>query len=141
MQSVELLDPDKVTELWVQLEPILQEACEGNETAVYEITPLDIFGLVHADLATVFVMWEEGVIKCVLVVQFGYIFKHKYADILALAGSKLMLAKGLAWEAILDWFRANEVEFVDARTNPRFAKILQSKFGFTDSSVQVRMRL
>lgn len=136
-----MMTTEQVVEYWDQIGPLMEAGCQGNDIAVLEMNSNDIFQLAKDGICAVFVMWKDKSIVCALAIQFGYVMQHKYAEIVSLGGQSLTLAKSMAWEPILDWLRANEVEFVDAQTNPRFAKILLNKFGFTESSVNVRMRL
>lgn len=141
MPKIEMLTAEQVEKHWDQLGPIMESGCQANEVAVLEINSKDILELAKTGMCAVFVMWEEDSIECAVALQFGYVMDHKYAEVVSFGGRRMMLAKSLAWQPILDWLRANEVEFLDAQTHPRLAAILMSKFGFTESSVNIRMRL
>jgi hypothetical protein len=58
-----------------------------------------------------------------------------------MGGKNLMKFKALFWPSILQWLRANGVQFVDAYANERIAQIYKSKFGFSKSCAHVRMSL
>jgi hypothetical protein len=63
------------------------------------------------------------------------------ADVMALAGRGLMRFKAAYWDIILEWLRANKVEFLDAYAPERLAKIYMNRFGFNKSCSYVRMTL
>jgi hypothetical protein len=52
-----------------------------------------------------------------------------------------MKFKAAYWDTILDWLRANGVQFLDAYAPDRLARIYRSKFGFNKSCSYVRMSL
>ena len=139
--SIEMLTPERVTELWPVLEPHFEAACQGNEIAKDELDAKDIYVLAVTGLVAVFVGFEDGQPACVLGVQFNTTNGRKCADIMALAGRGLMRFKAAYWHVILDWLKANGVEFLDAYAPERLAKIYLNRFGFTKSCVYVRMAL
>jgi hypothetical protein len=136
-----MLTPLRVVALWPRIEPLFTEACAGNEVGVLDITPSDIFKLAQSDQAVIFVGFDKGRPTTVLAIQFNTTNGHKGADIIAMAGRNLLKFKALFWQPILDWLRANGVEFVDAYAPPALARVYMSRFGFTRSCVMVRMPL
>jgi hypothetical protein len=139
--SVEMLTPERVTELWPVLEPYFDAACEGNEIAKDELDAKDIYVLAVTGLVAVFVGFESGEPACVMGIQFNTTNGRKGADVMALAGRGLMRFKAAYWQVILDWLRANDVEFLDAYAPERLAKIYLNRFGFDKSCAYVRMSL
>lgn len=139
--AIEMLTPERVTELWPVLESYFDAACKGNEIAKDEFDAKDIYVLAVTGLVAVFVGFENGKPACVLGIQFNTTNGKKCADVIALAGRRLMRFKMAYWKVILEWLRANGVEFLDAYTPQRLAKIYLSRFGFTKSCMYVRMAL
>ena len=139
--SIEMLTPERVTELWPVLEPYFDAACKGNEIAKDELDAQDIYVLAVTGLVAVFVGFESGEPACVMGIQFNTTNGRKGADVMALAGRGLMRFKAAYWNIILEWLRANDVEFLDAYAPERLAKIYTSRFGFDKSCVYVRMSL
>lgn len=139
--GIEMLTPERVDELWPQLEPHFAAACNGNEIAADEMDAKDIYVLTQTDMAVVFVGFMDATPACVLAIQFNTTNGRKGADIIALAGKGLMKFKALYWDSILTWLRANGVKFVDAYAPDRLAKLYTNKFGFTKSCSYVRMPL
>lgn len=139
--TIEMLTPERVTELWPVLEPHFDAACKGNEIAKDELDAKDIYVLAITGLVAIFVGFEDGEPACVMGIQFNTTNGHKCADVMALAGRGLMRFKAAYWHIILEWLKANEVKFVDAYTSNRFAKILLNRFGFNKSCMYVRMAL
>lgn len=139
--TIEMLTPERVTELWPVLEPHFDAACSGNEIAKDELDAKDIYVLAITGLAAIFVGFEDGEPACVLGIQFNTTNGHKCADVMALAGRGLIRFKTAYWHIILDWLKANGVEFLDAYAPERLAKIYLSRFGFSKSCMYVRMAL
>jgi len=141
MMQIEMLTPARVTELWPVLEPLLTAACEGNEIAKDELEAGDVYVLTQTDMAVVFVGFEGADPACIMALQFNMTNGRKGADVIALAGRNLMKFKAAYWDTILDWLRANGVQFLDAYAPDRLARIYRSKFGFNKSCSYVRMSL
>jgi hypothetical protein len=141
LMSIEMLTKERVTELWPVLEPHFDAACEGNEIAKDEIAAKDIYVLTQTDMAVVFVGFEDDTPACVMALQFNDTNGKRGADVIALAGRGLMRFKAAYWRSILEWLKANGVEFIDAYAPDRLAKIYMSKFGFDKSCSYVRMTL
>jgi hypothetical protein len=139
--TIEMLTPERVTELWPVLEPYFDDACKGNEIAKDELDAKDIYVLAVTGLVAVFVGFEDGEPACVMGIQFNTTNGRKGADVMALAGRGLMRFKAAYWHIILEWLKANEVEFLDAYAPERLAKIYTSRFGFNKSCSYVRMTL
>jgi hypothetical protein len=141
VMSIEMLTPERVTELWPVLEPYFDAACKGNEIAKDELDVKDIYVLAVTGLVAVFVGFEDGEPACVMGIQFNTTNGHKCADVIALAGRGLMRFKAAYWHIILEWLKANGVEFLDAYAPERLAKIYMNRFGFNKSCMYVRMTL
>jgi hypothetical protein len=139
--TIEMLTPERVIELWLELEPFFEASCASNEIAKDELDAKDLYVLAATGMVAVFVGFEDGKPACVLGIQFNTTNGKKCADVVALAGRNLMKFKAAYWRAILDWLRANEVMFLDAYATDRLAKIYKTKFGFTKSCSYVRMTL
>lgn len=139
--NIEMLTPERVTELWPVLEPHFDAACKGNEIARDELDAKDIYVLAITGLVAVFVYYEDGEPACVLGIQFSTANGHKCADVMALAGHGLMRFKAAYWRVILEWLKANGVEFLNAYTSERLAKLFTKRFGFNKSCTYVRMTL
>lgn len=143
MLSIELLIPERVAELAEHLEPLFESACEANEIARDELQAKDIIDLGVTGMAAIFVCFYDGQPSCALAFQFYDANGHKGADLIALAGKgkKLVQFKNAYWRSIIDWLKANEVEFLDAYTPQSRALVYQKKFGFDKSCAYVRMTL
>ena len=139
--TIEMLTPERVTELWPVLEPHFDTACKGNEIAKDELDAKDIYVLAVTGIVAIFVGFEDGEPACVMGIQFNTTNGKKCADVMALAGRGLMRFKSAYWRIILEWLKANDVEFLDAYAPERLAKIYLNRFGFTKSCMYVRMAL
>jgi hypothetical protein len=139
--TIEMLTPERVTELWPVLEPHFDAACNGNEIAKDELDAKDIYVLAVTGLVAIFVGFEDGAPACVMGIQFSTANGHKCADVMALAGHGLMRFKAVYWRVILEWLKANGVEFLDAYVPERRAKVYMNRFGFNKSCAYVRMTL
>ena len=139
--SIELLTPERVSELRPLLEPLVEAACAGNVIAKGEMDPNHVFLAVQAGEAAMFVGFLGAAPACILVLQFFDVNGHRGADVMALAGRQLLRFKAAFWEPILQWLVANEVEFLDADTPTDRANVYLKKFGFTESCAYVRMNL
>ena len=139
--SIEMLTPERVTELWPALEPHFEVACKGNEIAKDELDAKDIYVLAVAGLVAIFVGFENSEPACVMGIQFNNTNGKKGADVMALAGRGLMRFKTAYWHIILEWLKSNGVEFLDAYAPERLAKIYLNRFGFNKSCMYVRMAL
>jgi hypothetical protein len=139
--TIEMLTTERVTELWPVLEPYFVAACNGNPIAKDELDAKDIYVLAVTGMVAVFVGFEDGQPACVLGVQFSTVNGHKSADVMALAGRSLMKFRAAYWRSIIEWLKANDVEFLDAYAPERLAKLYMKRFGFNKSCVYVRMNL
>ena len=139
--TIELLTADRAMMLWPKLKPLFEQSCKSNSVGIMDISPDDILLLSQTDKAVIFVGFDSGRPATVLALQFTTTNGHKGADIIAMAGRNLLKFKSLFWKPILDWLRANDVEFVDAYGTPALAKMYTNKFGFDKSCVMVRMAL
>jgi len=138
-RSIEMLTPQRVEELWVYLDPMLQKSCDGNEISQESLSPKDIHDLAVSGMCAVFVGFEDKLPECVLVIQFIMEGTRKGVEILALNGKNLTAFKNNYWEIILEWFAANGVKFVDACVAPEWANVYKKRFGFKRSCSLVRM--
>jgi len=139
--SIEMLTAQRVAELWPQLEPMFQAACDANPIAKDEFNAGDIFVLTQLDLAAVFAGFDDGELACMIALQFNNTNGHKGVDVIAMAGRSLLKFRTAYWNLILDWLRANAVEFVDAYVPEKLARLYRQKFGFNKSCAYVRMNL
>lgn len=141
--SIEMLSPERVVELWPQLEPLFDAACKSHEIARDEMEASDIFELGKTGMAALFVCFFDSKPSCAFALQFYEVNGHKGADLIALAGKgkKLMKFKNAYWQAVIEWLRANGIEFLDAYTPQSKALVYQKKFGFDKSCAYVRMTL
>lgn len=139
--SIELLSKERAVQLWPTLEPLVDAACKGNKIANQEMDASHVLISVQLDKAVVFVGYIDEQPACVLAIQFFEINGHKGADVMALAGRRILRFKAAYWKPILDWLRANDVEFLDAYTPTDRAEMYLKKFGFTQSCAYVRMNL
>lgn len=141
VMTIEMLTPERVTELWPVLEPHFDAACRGNEIAQGELDAKDMYILAVTEMVAVFVGFEDGEPACVLGIQFNTTNGKKGADVVALAGRRLMRFKSAYWRTILEWLRANGIQFLDAYVPAQRAKIYMNRFGFNKSCMYVRMTL
>lgn len=141
VMSIEMLTPERVTELWPVLEPHFDAACKSNEIVQEELDAKDIYVLAVTGLVAIFVGFESGEVACVMGIQFNVTNGHKCADVMALAGRKLLKFKAAYWGIILEWLKANEVKFLDAYASERLAKVYLNRFGFDRSCMYVRKAL
>ena len=139
--TIEMLTPERVTELWPVLEPYFDDACKGNEIAKDELDAKDIYVLAVTGLVAVFVGFEDDEPACVMGIQFNTTNGKKGADVMALAGRGLMRFKAAYWHIIIEWLKANGVQFLDAYAPERLAKIYMNRFGFNKSCSYVRMTI
>jgi hypothetical protein len=139
--SIEMLSPERVAELEDALEPIFDQACQGNEIAAMEMTGKDIVQLGKEGMAAILVGFHRGKATCVIAFQFNITNGRKGADLIAMGGSKLLRFKAAYWPAIIEWLRVNGIEFLDAYTPNSRAELYIKKFGFDKSCAYVRMSL
>jgi len=137
--SIEMLTPPRVEILWPKVEPLLKLSCESNEVGAFDIAPYDIYRLAKSEQAVVFAAFENKTLVAVLAFQFHMTNGKKGADVIAMAGKNLLTLKAAFWQPILDWLKANGVEFVDAYARPNLAHVYAKKFGFNKSCTMVRM--
>lgn len=111
----------------------------GNELTETTLTPEHILGLAATDRCAIIGFTENGRITLVLALQFVEENGHKAASVLAFAGENMMLFKRLYWNYVVQWLEANGVEYLDTYANERMANVFKKKFGFSQSSVCLRM--
>lgn len=143
MLSIEMLTPQRVEELWSSIGPLFASACDAHEIARDEMKSDDILRLGKDGTAAIFVCFYDGKPSCALAFQFYEVNGHKGADLIALAGTgkRLVRFKNAYWQSIIEWLKANKVEFLDAYTPQSRALVYQKKFGFDKSCAYVRMTL
>lgn len=143
MLSIEMLTPERVEELAPYLVPMFQKACESHEVVRDEMQGEDVVNLGKTGMAAIFVCYYEGQPSCALAFQFYETNGHKGVDLIALAGKgkKLVQFRNAYWKSIVEWLKANKVEFLDAYTPQSKALVYQKKFGFDKSCAYVRMTL
>lgn len=139
--TIEMLTPPRALALWPKMEPLFKQACEGNPIATSTQSPKNILHMTQTDKAVVFACFDNGRLFTVLAFQFITVGDRKGAEVIAMAGRNLMQFKNAFWKPILDWLRANGVEFLDAYAPPRLADLYLAKFGFDQSCTMVRMTL
>lgn len=139
--SIEMLAPTQIREMADELEKMFDLACEGNDVANDEMEGKDIVELGLDGMAALFAGYYKGKLSCVFAIQFNYTNGHKGADLIALAGKKLLLFKAAYWNTVLEWLKLNGVEFLDAYTPNARAEMYMKKFGFNKSCAYMRMNL
>ena len=141
LYELEMLTSERVQELWGDIRPLVKESFESNEVGAMFSNPDDVLALAVTDMCAIFGGFYDKQLATVLVLQFNEQSGRKGADILAMGGSRLTEFKRNYWELILDWLRANDIQYLDAYANERIARIYKHKYGFTKSCVRVRMPL
>lgn len=139
--SLEMLSPSQIRSMEEELEQMFNLACDGNELARDEMEGKDIVGLGKDGMAAIFAGYYKDKLSCVFAIQFHEVNGHKGADLIALAGEKLLRFKAAYWPAVLEWLRVNGVEFLDAYTPNSRAEMYMKKFGFDKSCAYMRMTL
>lgn len=137
--KIEMLTPERVTELWPKLEPLFDQACKAHEIARDEMEPRSLHDLAVSGMAVVFVVFVNDEPSCLMAIQFHETNGRRGADVIALAGSHLLLYKSAYWEAILEWLQINGVEFLDAYVPQERSHIYKKRFGFNKSCTHLRM--
>jgi hypothetical protein len=139
--SIEMLTPERAEELWPALEPMYASACESHDIAKDEMDANAIRELARTGMCAVFVGFVDGEPTCTIAIQFNMTNGKKGADLIAMAGQHLLKFKAAYWDIILDWLRANEVQFLDAYIPAERTAMYQKKFGFDKSCAYVRKTL
>lgn len=139
--TIEMLSKERVVALWAELEPMVEDACEGNVIAQAEMDAGHVLMATQVDKAVMFAGFIEGKVACLLCLQFFEINGHKGADVMVMAGKHLLRFKAAFWQPIIEWLKANQFEFLDAYTPTNRAEVYMKKFGFTDVCAYVRMNL
>ena len=139
--GIEMLSEERIDEVWEHIEPLLEKSCASNEIGAAEISATDIYLLAKTDMCVIFIGTEDDIPKCVIAVQFNFTNGRKGADLIAMAGSRLIKFRNAFWEVIIAWLKANECKFLDAYATERLAKHYKTKFGFDQSCAYVRITL
>lgn len=139
--GIELLTKDRAIALWPQIAPLAEQSVRGNAMSSSDMDAQYIFNAICADEAVIFAGFEEDRLTTILGIQFSDANGHKCADIIALAGRHLTMFKRRYWQPILEWLRANDVEFLDSYVPTERAMLYMNKFGFDKSCAHIRMSL
>ena len=139
--SLEMLTPYQIANMAEPLEVLFDEAVKGNEMAQDEMTGKDVVELGLAGQAAIFAGVYKGKLSCVFAIQFHDTNGRRGADLIALAGKRLLRFKAAYWPAVIEWLRLNGVEFLDAYTPNSRAEMYIKKFGFNKSCAHLRMNL
>lgn len=139
--TLDMLTTYQIANMADMLEVLFDEAVEGNDMARDEMTGRDVVNLGLAGQAAIFAGTYKGKLSCVFAIQFHNTNGRRGADLIALAGKRLLRFKAAYWPAVLDWLRANGVEFLDAYTPNSRAEMYIKKFGFDKSCAHLRMNL
>lgn len=139
--TIEMLTRDRAIELWPEIVPLAERSVRGNVMSASDMDAQYIFNAVMADEAVIFAGFDDGKLATILGIQFSDANGHKCADIIALAGRRLGMFKRHYWGPILEWLRANGVEFLDSYVPTERAMLYTNKFGFDKSCAHIRMSL
>lgn len=139
--TIELLTQERAIALWPEIAPLVEKSIQGNPMSASDMDTQYVFNAICADEAVVFAGFDDDKLSTVLIIQFSEANGHKCADIIALAGRRLTSFKNLYWKPILDWLRANDVEFLDSYVPTERAMLYMNKFGFDKSCAHIRMSL
>jgi hypothetical protein len=139
--TVEMLTQERALEMWPRLVPWLEKSIKGNSMTAEDMDVQYIFNAVASDEAVIFVGFEGAVVALVLVIQFQHLNKKLAASIIAMAGRKLRSFASQFWPPVVEWLRANKVDFLDTYVPINRAMLYISKFGFDQSCAKVRMTL
>ena len=139
--TIELLTRNRAIELWPEIAPLAEASARGNTMSASDMDAQYIFNAVMADEAVIFAGFDDGKLTTILGIQFSDANGHKCADIIAMAGRRLSMFKSRYWKPILDWLRANDVEFLDSYVPTERAVVYMNKFGFDKSCAHIRMSL
>ena len=139
--SIEMLTPERVAELWPTLEHMYVDACRSHDIAKDDLSATTIRTLAETGMCAVFVGFVDDAPTCTIAIQFTKVNGRKGADLIAMAGQHLLKFKAAYWDIIMDWLRANEVQFLDAYIPAERTAMYQKKFGFDKSCAVVRKTL
>jgi len=140
-RTIEHLTPERVDELWSEIEPLLNAASEVESGAPNPVTSDCLRIMAMNRLAHILGVFDGAKLDLILVFEFAVVSGVKTASISAMAGRGLLRFRSEFWQDILDWFRAAGARAVDAYARPRLARIYQEKFGFDQGCSYVRMAL
>jgi hypothetical protein len=138
---IEMLEPAQVEQLWPQLQPLYESACESHSIARDEMDSGVIYQLAMEGQCAIFAMYGDDKLTTTMAIQFHETNGRMGADIIALAGKHILLFRKAYWDIIVQWLKANGVEFLDAYVPEERAAVYQKKFGFDKSCAHVRMNL
>ncbi len=139
--TVEMLTQERALEMWPRLVPWLEKSIKGNPMTAGDMDVQYIFNAVASDEAVIFVGFEGTLVALVLVIQFHHLNKQLAASIIAMAGRKLRAFAATFWPPVIEWLRANKVDFLDTYVPTNRAMLYITKFGFDQSCAKVRMKL
>jgi len=138
---VEMLTSERALELWPRLVPWVEKSIKGNTMTSEDMDTQYVFNAVASDEAVIFVGFEGTLVALVLVIQFHHVGKKLAASIIAMAGRKLRAFASQFWPPVVDWLRANKVDFLDTYVPTSRVMVYINKFGFDKSCAKVRMTL
>jgi len=139
--SIELLTQERAIELWPQIVPLVEKSALGNVMTSSDMDSHYVFNAVCADEAVIFAGFEGSELATILGIQFSEANGRRCADIITLAGRRLTKFKQMFWTPILDWLKANGVEYLDSYVPTERAMLYMNKFGFDKSCAHIRMSL
>lgn len=138
--SIELLASEQVSSVWPTIESLVGEACAGNEVAKDEMDAQHVLDVLLAGRAVLFIGYEDNQPACVLVLRAFTANGHKGANVMVLAGKRILGFKSF-WNRINDWLVLNNFEFLDACVPAERAHIYEQKFGFNKTCAYIRKNL
>jgi len=139
--SFEMLSTAQVAMLAPQLEKLYDKSCAGNEIVEDEMTGRDIVELGMSGMAAIFAGFYKNKLTFTLAIQFNMTNGRKGADLIGMAGKKILAFKAQYWGPLLEWLKINGVEFLDAYTDTDRTNMYTKKFGFNKSCDYMRISL
>lgn len=139
--SIEMLSGEAVYQIWPTLLPLVRAACEGNEIAKDEMDPQYVLEALLKNKAVMFAGYEDKQVACIIIFSLFTVNGRKGADVMALAGKRVLAFKAAYFERILDCLKENKIEFLDAYVPMHRAEMYMRKFGFNKSCAYIRMNL
>lgn len=124
-----------------ELIALFDAACDSHDIVREEMQGQDVVDYGKVGMAAIFGGFLDDKLTCTFAIQFNYTGGRKGADLIAMAGKHLMKFKKAYWHIVLEWLKANDVQFLDAYTPADKAELYLKKFGFNKSCAYVRMEL
>lgn len=141
MMKLEMLSMEQLEQHADKLLSMFDAACDSHEIVREEMQGQDVLDAGRLGMAAIFGGFLDDELVCTIAIQFNYTNGRKGADLIAMAGKHLMQFKKSYWHIVLEWLKANDVQFLDAYTPTNKAKVYMKKFGFNKSCAYVRMEL